>query len=93
MPEFPGSFRGAVRHSVSYRFPDELKGKSVLIIGGDNSGCDIACDAARTAERVSLSLHRGYWFVPKFIGGIPADVFFRTPHGPDSLCPWIHRDQ
>jgi hypothetical protein len=87
MPELPGSFRGSIRHSMSYRSPNEVKGKSVLIMGGGNSGADIACDTARTAERVLFSLRRGYWFVPKFIRGMPADVFFRTP---DGLPAWVH---
>lgn len=87
LPELPGAFSGTVRHSVSYRWADELAGKTVLVVGTGNSGVDIACDAARTADRVLLSLRRGYWFVPKFIRGVPADIFFRTP---DGLPSWAH---
>jgi len=34
--------------AVSYKSADHLKGKRVLVVGGGNSGCDIAVDAART---------------------------------------------
>ena len=72
--EVPG-FDGEVRHSNTYRSADELRGKRVLVVGAGNSGCDIACDAATTAEAASISMRRGYWFVPKHVFGIPSDVF------------------
>ncbi|GAB3819130.1 NAD(P)-binding domain-containing protein [Tessaracoccus terricola] len=71
--EVPG-FTGEVRHSVTYRSADEFRGKRVLVVGGGNSACDIACDAARTAEAVSISMRRGYWFIPKHVFGVPSDV-------------------
>ena len=90
VPVIPGSetFTGTIRHSVSYRSTDELRGKRVLVVGSGNSGIDIACDAARSARSVSLSLRRGYWFFPKFIGGCPTDLFFRDRQNlPDWVSP------
>ena len=75
MPEIPGRFDGEMRHAVSYRKPEEFKGRRVLILGAGNSGCDIACDAAQHAEAAFLSLRRGYHFIPKHVFGMPADVF------------------
>jgi cation diffusion facilitator CzcD-associated flavoprotein CzcO len=75
MPDIPGRFDGELRHAVSYRDPAEFEGRRVLIVGGGNSGCDIACDAARTAEAAFISLRRGYRFIPKHVFGVPADVF------------------
>ncbi|MDM9654081.1 NAD(P)-binding domain-containing protein [Pseudomonas wenzhouensis] len=46
MPEVKGQFNGEIRHSVTYKKAEELKGKKVMIIGAGNSGADIACDAA-----------------------------------------------
>lgn len=74
MPEVPGRLDGRVRHSTTYHSARELAGKRVLVVGAGNSGVDIACDAARVAERTLLSLRRGYWFFPKHIAGIPTDV-------------------
>ena len=52
-PSYAGQdrFLGEVRHSVTYRSADELRGRRVLVVGGGNSGVDIACDAARSAQR------------------------------------------
>lgn len=87
VPELTGAetFRGVIRHSVTYRSPAEFAGKRVLIVGAGNSGVDIACDAARSAARTSLSMRRGYWFVPKFIAGVPTDVALRRG---DALPAW-----
>ncbi|MDI1265385.1 MAG: NAD(P)/FAD-dependent oxidoreductase [bacterium] len=88
MPDIEGRdcFGGMIRHSVSYRSADEIRGKRVVVVGAGNSAVDIACDAARSAVSVSLSLRRGYWFVPKFIGGRPTDTVFRDQQG---LADWV----
>jgi cation diffusion facilitator CzcD-associated flavoprotein CzcO len=81
VPEYPGTFSGEAYHSVRYRFPREFDGKRVLIVGGGNSACDIACDAATRATRTVISMRRGYHFLPKHVFGKPTDAFFRSgPH-------------
>ncbi|MET1029012.1 MAG: NAD(P)-binding domain-containing protein [Dongiaceae bacterium] len=75
LPQYPGTFTGEMRHSASYDGMEEFAGKRVLVIGGGNSGCDIACDAAQAADSAFISLRRGYHFIPKRIFGMPADVF------------------
>ena len=83
MPSYKGSFTGELYHSVRYRSPREFIGKRVLVIGGGNSGCDIASDAATHADRAFISVRRGYYFLPKHIFGKPTDLFFRSgpqPH-------------
>lgn len=83
VPSVPGSPSFEVRHAQSYRSPEEFQGKRVLIVGLGNSGADIACDAARAAEAAFVSIRRGYYFVPKHIFGLPADVFASSgPHLP-----------
>ncbi len=83
MPDYPGTFDGEMRHSVTYRSTDEFRGRRVLIIGAGNSGCDIACDAALNADAAFISMRRGYHFIPKHIFGMPADEFAaRGPHLP-----------
>ncbi|MEO6222992.1 MAG: NAD(P)-binding domain-containing protein [Vicinamibacterales bacterium] len=86
VPEVPGHFDGEAYHSFYYRSPEEFEGKRVLIVGGGNSGADIACDAARTAKRAFISLRRGYYFIPKFIFGQPSDVF---AHSGPRLPRWL----
>lgn len=71
--DYPGTFDGTRLHSSEYDDPSGLHGKTVLVIGAGNSGCDIAVDAARTADKVLISMRRGYYFVPKFVFGRPVD--------------------
>ena len=80
LPQLAGldTFAGEVRHSVTYRSAEELRGRRVLVVGAGNSGVDIACDAAGVADRAFLSVRRGYRFVPKHIFGVPTDVFFSS---------------
>jgi hypothetical protein len=88
LPELPGDFAGEVRHTISYRSADELRGKRVLVVGAGNSGCDIACDAARSADRAVISMRRGYWFIPKHVFGRPVDTLAHT--GP-TLPMWLEQ--
>lgn len=74
VPEFEGEFTGEFIHSKDYKSGEIFLGKRVLIIGAGNSGCDIAVDAVHRADRVSMSVRRGYHFVPKYVFGKPADT-------------------
>ena len=87
LPDYPGSFGGETIHSVRYRSPKAFSGKRVLVVGGGNSGCDIACDAALYADKALISLRRGYHFIPKYVFGVPADRFASRV----SLPRWIER--
>jgi hypothetical protein len=76
-PDIPGTFTGSLLHAADYKSPTQpvaLSGKRVLVIGGGNSGCDIAVEVSRHAARTVLSTRRGYHVVPRFILGRPADV-------------------
>lgn len=73
-PDFAGSFDGEIIHTSDYKNAGLLRGKRVLIIGAGNSGCDIAVDAVHAAKSVDMSVRRGYYFVPKYLFGKPADT-------------------
>jgi len=73
-PNFAGSFRGEILHAQQYKTPHVLHGRRVLVVGGGNSGCDIAVEAAQHADAAFLSLRRGYHFLPKFLRGKPIDL-------------------
>ena len=74
MPSFKGEFTGELIHSSQYRHASQFDGKRVLIIGAGNSGCDIAVDAIHHGVSCDLSMRRGYYFVPKYVFGKPADT-------------------
>lgn len=74
VPTFRGDFAGEILHTSSYKSAEQLRGKRVLIIGAGNSGCDIAVDAVHHAASVDMSVRRGYYFVPRYLFGRPADT-------------------
>ncbi|MGB8854250.1 MAG: NAD(P)-binding domain-containing protein [Pirellulales bacterium] len=76
-PEIPGRFIGTLLHAADYKSPTvpvALAGRRVLVIGGGNSGCDIAVECSRHAAATTHSTRRGYYVVPREIFGRPADL-------------------
>ena len=87
MPSYPGTFTGTLQHSANYWSSEALRGQRVLVIGGGNSGFDIACDAAKVAARAALSIRRGYWVIPKHLFGQPVDALMQQgPHIPNRIA-------
>ncbi|SFK50368.1 flavin-containing monooxygenase [Shimia haliotis] len=87
MPSFPGTYDGELIHASQYRHPEQFAGKRVLVVGAGNSGCDIAVDAVHHGKSCDLSMRRGYYFVPKYVFGKPAD----TMGGAIKLPMWLKR--
>lgn len=85
LPRFEGHFDGELLHTSAYKSARQFTGKRVLIVGAGNSGCDIAVDAVHYAQSIDMSVRRGYYFVPKYVFGIPAD----TVGGKLRLPPWL----
>lgn len=79
-------------HAVDYKTPECLRDKRVLIVGGGNSGCDIAVDATQTARSVFHSTRRGYHYMPKFVDGRPTQEWLmeESPKYPDPAAYWDH---
>lgn len=73
-PSYPGAFTGEMLHSHDFKRAAPFAGKRVLVVGAGNSACDVAVETARVSARTDISMRRGYWIVPKFIFGRPADV-------------------
>ena len=76
-PEIPGGFSGPLLHAADYKSPTvpvALAGHRVLVIGGGNSGCDIAVECSRHAAHTTHSTRRGYYVIPREILGRPADL-------------------
>jgi cation diffusion facilitator CzcD-associated flavoprotein CzcO len=71
LPDYPGEFTGATLHSKDYKRVADLAGDRVLVVGGGNSACDVAVEAAGAFGHAELSVRRGYWFLPKSFLGIP----------------------
>jgi cation diffusion facilitator CzcD-associated flavoprotein CzcO len=65
MPSYPGTFTGSSALGRVLEPASRFAGKRVLVIGGGNSGFDIACDAAKVAARRGLSVRRGLLGLPE----------------------------
>lgn len=87
MPNFHGEFAGELIHACAYKNARQFDGKRVLVVGAGNSGCDIAVDAIHHGVSCDISLRRGYYFVPKYVFGRPADTF----GGRLKLPMWLKR--
>jgi putative flavoprotein involved in K+ transport len=85
LPEVPGrsEFRGRVLHSSDYRNPGPFLGQRVVVVGGGNSGVQIAAELARVAC-VSLAVRRRVRFVPQRVLGRDLHWWLRWT-GLDSL--------
>ncbi|QLE54344.1 NAD(P)/FAD-dependent oxidoreductase [Nostoc sp. TCL26-01] len=70
-PQFQGEFKGEIIHTKDYKHPNQLRGKRVLVIGGGNSACDVAAEAARVGAKCVLSMRESVWFIPKTFAGVP----------------------
>jgi cation diffusion facilitator CzcD-associated flavoprotein CzcO len=79
-PDYPGEFTGRTIHSKDYKRTSDLDGDRILVVGGGNSACDIAVEAAQAFGHAEISMRRGYWFLPKSFLGIPLAEWDR---------PWI----
>ena len=82
-PAFPGEFSGVEMHSHEYRDDSVLRDKRVVVVGGGNSGVDIAVAASYAAKRSILSLRRGVHVIRKRLSGKPVDQQLAPP-----WLPW-----
>ena len=71
IPQVPGTFAGPQIHSSRYQNTDDIEGNRVLVVGGGNSGCDLAVDAAQHRFEVDIVIRHAAYFQPKMYFGRP----------------------
>ena len=74
IPSIPGTFEGDFLHSHRFKKAEPFRDQRVLVIGGGNSGCDVAVETSRVSARTEISWRRGYRIIPKFFMGKPSDI-------------------
>lgn len=75
VPDWPGreAFRGELVHAGDFRNGDPYRGRDVLVVGGGNSGSEIAAILAdEGAGRVWLSIRRPPHVAPREAFGLPS---------------------
>ncbi len=61
-------------HSTTYKNASSYKGKRVLVVGGGESGSDIALEISKVAEKCWISLRNSTgWVVPRKRGDVATD--------------------
>ena len=91
MPDFPDidRFEGQLTHSSLYKDNRPYQDKSVVVIGGGESGGDQVNEISQVAKSVTLSLRRGVFIMPKLdeTMTLPGDYFHHrtTYHLPPVL--------
>lgn len=80
------SFSGRQLHSAHYKGPQDFAGQRVAVVGGGNSGVQIAADLVGNCEQVSLVSDRRLRFLPDDVDGRHlfdrATARLRQPQGP-----------
>lgn len=75
-----------------YKTPLSFENKTVLVMGIENSGGDMAVELGRIAKQVYLSTRRGTWVFNRVgSNGIPLDMTMKTPlySLASKYCPWL----
>jgi hypothetical protein len=84
VPQVPGEFTGKQIHSGAYRNIGDIDGDRVLVVGGGNSGCDLAADLAQHRLDVDIVIRHGVYFLPKTFFGVPRQqVGFLSEFSPE----------
>lgn len=71
VPEVPGDFGGERLHASEVRAVDGFRGRDVLIVGGGNTGVDLAGVLDRCGARVAVAMRSGPLVVPRDLLGLP----------------------
>jgi indole-3-pyruvate monooxygenase len=67
-------FRGAVMHSRDYRNGEGFTGQRVLVVGGGNTGAEIALDLAEHGAQTTMALRSPVNIVPRDFLGMPTQL-------------------
>ncbi|MEV4680461.1 ArsO family NAD(P)H-dependent flavin-containing monooxygenase [Streptomyces kurssanovii] len=76
VPAVPGrtKFRGAQLHTVEYRSPADFAGQKVVVVGGGNSGAQIAADLAYDTETTWVTLREPRYLADDVDGRVLFDA-------------------
>ena len=92
VPVLPGQdlFTGTALHVADYREPGAYAGKRVIVVGGGNSGVQVAYELSEVAS-VTLATHAPLRFLPQYVHGRDQH-YWLTSTGFDLLPPeWLAR--
>jgi putative flavoprotein involved in K+ transport len=75
LPPWPGTFSGELLHASRYKSGARFAGKHVLVVGGGNTGAEIAVDLVEHgAAKVQLAIRTPPNVLPRATGGLPTQA-------------------
>ncbi len=85
-PPFAKDFTGEYLHSHSYRVPEPLRDKRVLVVGVGNSACDIAADICSVTASTTIAARSPVLMMPRMFLGVPTSRVLAKIEKP--WMPW-----
>ncbi|WIM67603.1 NAD(P)-binding domain-containing protein [Corynebacterium breve] len=70
VPAVPGSITGQMWHSANYPGKDTFRGTRVAVVGGANSGAQIAAELTEVADVIWLTTHEPRWMPDDVDGSV-----------------------
>lgn len=70
VPTYPGSFDGTMWHSTNYPGPEPFRGARVAVVGGANSGAQIAAELSETSEVTWYTRGQPQWMPDEVDGRV-----------------------
>ena len=74
----------SVIHGTQYKSNAPYEGKTVVVVGGSFTGCEIAANVAQTAEKVIHIVSSPHWILKKYLDDVPVDIAFYTRSSRDA---------
>jgi putative flavoprotein involved in K+ transport len=68
------AFEGDLLHASRYKNPAAFAGRRVLVVGGGNTGSEIALDLAEHGVEVSIAVRTGPAVLRRSVAGVPAQA-------------------
>lgn len=80
MPKWTGQeeYTGKIIHSRSYRNPQELGSKKVLVVGMGNTGAEVAYDLSEHDVNTHISVRGEIGLIPRDVNGRPVQLTAKT---------------
>jgi len=66
----------SVLHGKQYKSNTPYKEKTVVVVGGSFTGCEIAANVSQTAAKVIHIVSSPHWILDKYLNNIPVDFAF-----------------
>ncbi len=75
-PEGVNQDHPSIIHAKQYKSNAPYEGKTVVVVVGSFTGCEIAANVAQTAANVIHIVSSPHWILKKYLADVPVDIAF-----------------